>query len=266
MRRCGGRGETGSRGGRVGGRTAAGVRCRGGRPAGGRRVLFRPLGGAVGAVYQSRIDGFRAAGAGAVERLSARDPASVDLTLRDSLQFAWWRLAARIAAWRRPRATVPMREPADRPPSGISVVIPSRNGRALLTAQWPALQVEVSAAQLSFAAAVNRGIGRARYSHVCLLNNDMLIEPGFFSALRSAFGQAPGLFCATAQIRFPAGVRREETGKAVMAQTHRDDFPLRCDEPIAGEDLTWVLYGSGGCSLYDTGMLRALGGMDEADR
>jgi GT2 family glycosyltransferase len=231
-----------------------------------------------------------------MERRSARGPASVDLTLWHSVQFAWWRLTARIAARLRPRATVPMREPADRPPSGISVVIPSRNGRALLAAQlpgiareltgpseaivvdngssdgtaqwlaseWPALQVEVSAEPLSFAAAVNRGIRRARYSHVCLLNNDMLIEPGFFAALGSAFGRAPGLFCATAQIRFPAGVRREETGKAVMAQTHRDDFPLRCDEPIAGEDLTWVLYGSGGCSLYDTGMLRALDGMDEA--
>jgi GT2 family glycosyltransferase len=92
----------------------------------------------------------------------------------------------------------------------------------------------------------------------------MLLEPGFFVALGSAFDRVPGLFCATAQIRFPAGVRREETGKAVMAQTGRDDFPLRCDEPIAGEDLTWVLYGSGGCSLYDAGMLRALGGMDEA--
>jgi GT2 family glycosyltransferase len=191
---------------------------------------------------------------------------------------------------------VRLREPEDRAPSGISVVIPSRNGRELLAAQlpgiareltgpsevivvdngssdgtarwlssqWPAVQVEVSAEPLSFAAAVNRGIRRARYAHVCLLNNDMLIEPGFFAALGSAFDRVPGLFCATAQIRFPAGVRREETGKAVMAQTHRDDFPLRCDEPIAGEDLTWVLYGSGGCSLYDAGMLRALGGMDEA--
>jgi GT2 family glycosyltransferase len=180
-------------------------------------------------------------------------------------------------------------------PPGISVVIPSRNGRSLLAAQlpgivreltmpsetivvdngssdgtapwlaaeWPRVEVEVSAEPLSFAAAVNRGIGRARYSHVCLLNNDMLLEPGFFSALAVAFAKVPGLFCATAQIRFPPGVRREETGKAVMAQAHRDDFPIRCDEPIAGEDLTPVLYGSGGCSLYDAALLRALGGIDE---
>lgn len=218
--------------------------------------------------------------------------------MREPLQFALWHTAARIAGWlRRPairRLPASATEPAA--PSGISVVIPSRNGRSLLAAQlpgiarelappseaivvdngsadstaewlaaeWPQVEVEVSAEPLSFAAAVNRGIARARYSHVCLLNNDMLLEPGFFTALLRAFDRVPGLFCSTAQIRFPAGVRREETGKAVMAQDRPDDFPVRCDEPLAGEDLTWVLYGSGGCSLYDAAMLRALGGVDEA--
>jgi hypothetical protein len=230
-----------------------------------------------------------------VER-RAGQPAAVDLILQDSLQFAIWHAAARVAGWLRPRRAAGRREPVGSAPAGISVVIPSRDGRALLAAQlpgivrdltgtaetivvdngsgdgtaewlakeWPMVRVELSRTPLSFAAAVNRGIAQARYSHVCLLNNDMLIQPGFLAALQAAFGQVPDLFCATAQIRFPAGVRREETGKAVMAQAHRDDFPVRCDEPVAGEDLTWVLYGSGGCSLYDAGMLRALGGMDEA--
>ena len=91
----------------------------------------------------------------------------------------------------------------------------------------------------------------------------MLLEPGFFAALRRAFEQVPDLFCATAQIRFPPGVRREETGKAVIAQSAPTDFPVRCDEPIPGEDGSYVLYGSGGCSLYDTAKLRALGNVDE---
>jgi len=182
-------------------------------------------------------------------------------------------------------------------PAGISLVIPSRNGRELLAAQlpgivrdlhgidseilvvdngsedgtaawlrasWPQVRVEISAGPLSFARAVNRGIRLARYSHVCLLNNDMLLDPGFFRALFDAFSKVPDLFCATAQIRFPPGVRREETGKAVMAQDRPEDFPLRCDEPLPGEDLTWVLYGSGGCSLYDASKLAALGNIDEA--
>jgi GT2 family glycosyltransferase len=201
------------------------------------------------------------------------------------------------AAWLRPkwhRTPTPRRlrlEP------GITTVIPTRNGRELLeqhlpsvvtqelpprheiivvdngsddgTAGWlarryPDVQTLVSESPLSFARAVNRGIALARYSRVCLLNNDMLVEPGFYTALWRAFDEVPDLFCATAQIRFPAGVRREETGKAVMASSSPDDFPIRCDEPLPGEDGTWVLYGSGGCSVYDTVKLHALGDMDEA--
>ncbi|MGD0668516.1 MAG: glycosyltransferase [Bryobacteraceae bacterium] len=207
--------------------------------------------------------------------------------------------AARLAGWVRPvrpdAGSIPLAANTASP--GISVVIPSRNGKALLEAQldgiaadlagvsgeiividngssdgtaewlrgqWPQVVVEVSTEPLSFSSAANRGIGRARFSHVCLLNNDMRIEPGFFAALLEAFRMVPDLFCATAQIRFPPGARREETGKAVMAQAAPGDFPIRCDEPLAGEDGTWVLYGSGGCSAYDAAKLRALGGVDEA--
>jgi GT2 family glycosyltransferase len=202
-----------------------------------------------------------------------------------------------LAAWLRPKWH---RTPTPRPihtAPGITTVIPSRNGRALLeahlpgvvaqetacaheivvvdngsddgTAEWLAaryrqVRTVVSEAPLSFSRAVNRGIEEARYSRVCLLNNDMLVEPGFFTALWRAFDEVPDLFCATAQIRFPAGARREETGKAVMAHSNPDDFPVRCDEPFPGEDGTWVLYGSGGCSLYDGAKLRALGNLDEA--
>jgi len=183
--------------------------------------------------------------------------------------------------------------PASATEPGVTVVIPTRTGKELLEAQLPGIlaqtpsqivvvdngstdgtaewlasaypQVEVvhSGAALSFARAVNRGIARARCSHICLLNNDMLLEPGFFASLERAFRQVPDLFCATAQIRFPAGVRREETGKTVFAQSAATDFPVRCDEPLPGEDGTWVLYGSGGCSLYDAAKLRELGNVDE---
>jgi GT2 family glycosyltransferase len=172
-------------------------------------------------------------------------------------------------------------------------VIPSRSGRDLLAAclpridgadeivvvdngsdddtvgflreNHPAAIVEQSVPALSFADAVNRGIGRARFSHICLLNNDMLVEPGFFAALRRAFDGVPDLFSATAQIFLPEGQRREETGKTVlMPEIAATDFPIRCVEPLPGEDQTWVLYGSGGCTLYDAAKLRELGGFDEA--
>jgi O-antigen biosynthesis protein len=158
-------------------------------------------------------------------------------------------------------------ESAPAKPAGISVVIPSRNGRALLDrclpriydadeiivvdngsddgtvdalhADFPSVIVEHCAEPLSFARAVNRGIRRARFSYVCVLNNDMLAEPGFLPRLHEAFEKVPGLFAATAQIFFPEGRRREETGKTVIpSKRGLTDFPIRCDEPLEGEDLS----------------------------
>jgi GT2 family glycosyltransferase/glycosyltransferase involved in cell wall biosynthesis len=188
---------------------------------------------------------------------------------------------------------LPVEVAKQRRPHGISVVIPSRSGRDLLerclpsiqdadeiivvdngsddgTAKylrqsWPKVTVEHSPQSLAFAAAVNRGIRHARFSHVCVLNNDMLVEPGFFAALLQPFETVPDLFCSTAQIFFPEGRRREETGKTVLNPTPGvTGFPVRCDIPIDGEDHSYVLYGSGGCSLYDAGKLESLGGFDEA--
>src|ERR1035438_3243401 len=87
--------------------------------------------------------------------------------------------------------------------------------------------------------------------------------PGFFQALAQPFDRIPDLFSSTAQIRFPAGARREETGKTVMSLHDPEAFPVRCDVPLPGEDQSYVLYGSGGCSLYDAAKLAALGNVDE---
>lgn len=196
-------------------------------------------------------------------------------------------------------------DPPAGPPlrTGISVVIPSRSGFELLARLLPGLLTELASYShevivvdngstdgtavlvppqfptvnllyhqkpLSFSAAVNRGIRLARFRYVCLLNNDMVLQPEFFANLLHAFEQVPDLFCATAQIFFPPGVRREETGKAVMpprADRSTDtSFPLRCDIPVEGENLSYVLYGSGGASLYDTAKLRRLGQFDESYR
>ena len=208
----------------------------------------------------------------------------------------WWMYSqAMVAGWvaaLQKAATRPVEIPGNEAEAaeGISVVIPSRNGAELLARllpglleelqgfaaeiivvdngsdeRWehPAVHVERSQQPLSFAAAVNRGIQRARYRYICLLNNDMVLEPGFFAPLRETFDLVPNLFCATAQILFPPGVRREETGKANYGQDAPTDFPVRCDLPIPGEDLSYVLYGSGGCSLYDAGKLRNLGDVSE---
>ena len=59
---------------------------------------------------------------------------------------------------------------------------------------------------LSFARAVNAGIVKAQYKRTLLLNNDMIVEPGFVAALDDAFVKVPDLYCATAQIFFPPGI------------------------------------------------------------
>ena len=206
------------------------------------------------------------------------------------LRALYWAARLRPGFTRRaakPPAPWPTRDLAP----GISVVIPTRNGRdllekclpritdadeiivvdngsddgtaAYLTERFPQAVVEVSERPLSFAVAATRGAERARFSHVCLLNNDMIVEPGFLRALRRSFDQVPDLFSSTAQIFFPEGQRREETGKTVWApQLAATDFPVRCVEALEGEDASYVLYGSGGCTLYDTAKLAQLAGFD----
>ena len=217
-------------------------------------------------------------------------PGEIEIPLRARMAQLYGVIASRFrpAARQRPLAG---QEPLL---DGVTVVVPSRDGLGLLqtmlppllpqlspgeiivvdngstdrTSEWlrqfhPAIRVIGSKAPLSFAKAVNEGIRQARYKRTLLLNNDMIVEPGFIAALQGAFHAVPGLFSATAQIFFPPGARREETGKAVWRREGPLDFPVRCDDPYPGEDLTWVLYGSGGCSLLDTAMLRQMGGVSE---
>jgi GT2 family glycosyltransferase/glycosyltransferase involved in cell wall biosynthesis len=220
---------------------------------------------------------------------------------KSSLRTLSWAKCGRamlyLLARAKPRVPVFASDPAPWPrrelEPGISVVIPSRSGRELLAAclpriqdageiivvdngsddgtaeylarEYPRVVIEHSPAPLSFAAAVNRGARRARHAHVCLLNNDMLVEPGFLDALRSAFERVPHLFASSAQIFFPEGKRREETGKTSLRPAlAATGFPVRCDAPLEGEDLSYVLYPSGGCTLYDARKFAELGGFDEA--
>jgi GT2 family glycosyltransferase/glycosyltransferase involved in cell wall biosynthesis len=203
-----------------------------------------------------------------------------------------------VAARKRLAVSVPDAIPVTGREAGVSVVIPSREGRRLLakmlpgllkdlvavrseviisdngsedgTAGWlstafPTVRVLSSREPLAFAAAANAGIRGVRFDRVLLLNNDMEVAPGLVAALCSAFERIPDLFCATSEIHFPSGRSRHETGKAVMPlDPGEGDFPVICVEPVGGEGLSPVLYGSGGCSLFDAARLRALGGFDES--
>lgn len=224
-----------------------------------------------------------------IERIA--NPREAEIPVRARAAQAYGFAASKLRGLRRAQPLAGV----DRLLPGVSVIIPTRDGRQLLETmlpplmeqmdqagevivvdngsndrtrgwlenRWPEIVLLEAAQPLSFAQAINAGLVRARFTHALMLNNDMIVEPGFLEALRDAFTKVPDLFCATAQIFFPEGIRREETGKAVWRQENSLDFPVRCDDPLPGEDLTWVLYGSGGCSLFDTAKLRELGGVAE---
>ena len=66
------------------------------------------------------------------------------------------------------------------------------------------------------------------------VDDDMVLEAGFFAPLLLAFDRVPDLFCATAQILFPAGVRREETGKAFWRTRNFNNIRVRMVEYTPG--------------------------------
>ena len=87
----------------------------------------------------------------------------------------------------------------------------------------------------------------------------MLLEPGFFAALERAFQQFPICSVPPRRSSFLPASAAKRPARLSWRSPRPTDFPVRCDEPIPGEDRSYVLYGSGGCSLYDTAKLRALG-------
>ncbi len=66
---------------------------------------------------------------------------------------------------------------------------------------------------LGFGEGNNRGVAAARHNIVVLLNNDMVVDPSFLAPLLEPFAD-PDVFAVSAQILFPDGERRQETGNA----------------------------------------------------
>jgi hypothetical protein len=93
---------------------------------------------------------------------------------------------------------------------------------------------------LSFARAANRGIARERYPRVCLLNNDMLLDRGFFEALARAFDQVSGCWLYdTARLRLLG--RPDSTYEpAYVEDLESDSAPGFA----AGRRFTWRALGS----------------------
>jgi len=141
----------------------------------------------------------------------------------------------------------------------------SRDGSAdYVRTAFPQVRVLELPDNRGFAHGNNAGVRAARHDIVVLLNNDMIVDPGFLRPLLDGFG--PNTFAVSSQIRNqdPA-VMREETGwtsavfrRGFLDYTHRD---------VNGQELSRpcypVLWAGGGSSAFHRTRFLALGGFHE---
>lgn len=109
----------------------------------------------------------------------------------------------------------------------------------------------------------NAGVREAKGDIVVLLNNDMIVDPGFLKPLLEGFKVEQEVFAVGAQIQFQdRKKRREETGKTfaywdngTIRYLHQEITPL--DEERQYLPIMW---GSGGAVAYDRRKFERLGG------
>ena len=104
---------------------------------------------------------------------------------------------------------------------------------------------------LGFGEGNNRGVAAARHNIVVLLNNDMVVDPSFLAPLLEPFAD-PDVFAVSAQILFPVGQRRQETGNTnghfEGGRLHLSHEPvLRCNHK---RRFLPVLWAGGGSSAF----------------
>lgn len=133
--------------------------------------------------------------------------------------------------------------------------------RDWLAKNWPEVEVVALPRNLGFGMGNNAGLHHVRHPHVLLLNNDMIVEEGFFEPLIAGFLDR-GVFAVSAQVFSPPGKPREETGRTRGILRHgRIEYSHdACGE---GDDTRPILWAGGGASLYDTEKLRILHGFDK---
>jgi O-antigen biosynthesis protein len=116
-----------------------------------------------------------------------------------------------------------------------------------------------------FCRANNIAVKCARNEVVVLLNNDVIVEPGFLAPLLEGFNQAD-VFAVTSQIfNYDQSKTREETGKTfgtlVFGCVHVGHTPP--NELDERRGYVPVFYAGGGSSAYHRAMFLDLGGFNE---
>jgi GT2 family glycosyltransferase/glycosyltransferase involved in cell wall biosynthesis len=112
-----------------------------------------------------------------------------------------------------------------------------------------------------FAEGNNAGVRAAKNDVVVLLNNDMIVDPGFLRPLLGGFG--PETFAVSSQIYLQdSAARREETGKttAVFRRGMIDYSHCRLDGKCRSRPYYPVFWAGGGSSAFHRNRFLQLGG------
>lgn len=133
-----------------------------------------------------------------------------------------------------------------------------------LRSNFPQVRVLALPKNLGFTRGNNAGVEAARHDIVVLLNNDMVVDPGFLRPLLDGFG--PRTFAVSSQIYLQdPEARREETGRtsATFRRGMIDYSHLEVDRSKLERPLYPVFYAGGGSSAFHRGRFLALGGFKD---
>ena len=132
-----------------------------------------------------------------------------------------------------------------------------------LRREFPQVRIIALEENQGFARGNNAGVRAARHDIVILLNNDMVVEPGFLRPLIDGFGS--DTFAVSSQIflQDPAA-RREETGMTTAVfRRGMIDFTHREVESAAARPYYPALWAGGGSSAFHRKRFLSLGGFSE---
>jgi GT2 family glycosyltransferase len=145
--------------------------------------------------------------------------------------------------------------------STSEVVVASEDGAGGLVARLrerhPDVRVIEGGRRLGFVGNANRGVAAARGRIVCLLNDDMYVEPEYFSDCLKAF-EAPELFAVCGRILEPRDGNGGLKCLELTARGSRVAFAHASDE--ASRAPAWVPYANGGGSFFRASTFAELGG------
>ncbi len=111
-----------------------------------------------------------------------------------------------------------------------------------------------------FSGGNNRGLNKCKYSHVLMMNNDVLPKGDFITPLIEAFKKDKKTFAVAGQLFFPGGKVRLESGHTQMIFEKKIFLGHNLNEPNFFSTVAWP---GGGFTLFDKSKLKFLGGFNE---